>query len=485
MSSYLPIIFSSVFILVLVTSGTFANTTYSQVSPTPSTPSKLHLVKITSPTKGQQVPVGKNLVVSGTSATNKTANCKVSVKVNFINPYHNASPIGMGGNTDYSKWNFILSPAYTTIKPGQNKITAKFVCANNPTLASHYSVNVTGVENVANVATAAAKNSIQQISSVATPVVRPTAGASNSTAPAGASNSTAPAGASNSTAPAGASNSTAPAGASNSTAPAGASNSTTTNSINSTRGPVSSAATFSPGVNNNNLSPLFVSVHIGKNSVHPGDKQTLTTSVADKTTSNAIAGALVSEKITTSYGVYKKIEGTTDGHGKASYAWTVSKHDTTGTYKVIIKVSDPNYETYSNVKTFKVTSITSSSSSDSNDISSTSENINNDNHPATTETSTSDNTESNTHEQISNSNVGDVNKIHINANSLGNINSGSGVSSSISGSFDSNSVADNHKGNGGGSSVDQNVNGLAQKIINNVKDKLKMHGTGLKRSIDK
>ena len=443
MSSYLSIIFSSVFILVLVTSGTFANTTYSQVSPTPSTPSKLHLVKITSPTKGQQVPVGKDLVVSGTSATNKTADCKVSVKVNFINPYHNASPIGVGGNTDYSKWNFTLSPAYTTIKPGQNKITAKFVCANNPTLASHYSVNVTGVENVANVATAAAKNSIQQISSVATPVVRPTAGASNSTAPAGASNST------------------------------------TTNSTNSTRGPVSSAATFSPGVNNNNLSPLFVSVHIGKNSVHPGDKQTLTTSVADKTNSNAIAGALVSEKITTSYGVYKKIEGTTDGHGKASYAWTVSKHDTTGTYKVIIKVSAPNYETYSTVKTFKVTSISSSSSSDSNDISSTSENINNDNHPSTTETSTSDNTESNTHEQISNSNVGDVNKIHINANSLGNINSGSSISSSISSSFDSNSVADNHKGNGGGGSVDQNVNGLGQKIINNVKDKLKMHGISL------
>jgi len=213
--------------------------------------------------------------------------------------------------------------------------------------------------------------------------------------------------------------------------------------------------------------------------VHPGDKQTLTTSVADKTTSNAIAGALVSEKITTSYGVYKKIEGTTDGHGKASYAWTVSKHDTTGTYKVIIKVSAPNYETYSTVKTFKVTSISSSSSSDSNDISSTSENINNDNHPSSTETSTSDNTESNTHEQISNSNVGDVNKIHINANSLGNINSGSGISSSISGSFDSNSVADNHKGNGGGSSVDQNVNGLGQKIINNVKDKLKMHGISL------
>jgi hypothetical protein len=170
--SYLSIIFSSAFFLVLLTSATFANTTFAQLSPTqqktPSTATiqqqqqsspNLHLVKITSPAKGQQVPVGKDLAVSGTSATNKTADCKVSVKVNFINPYHDASPIGVGGNNDYSKWNFTLSPAYTTIKPGQNKITAKFACANDPALASHYSVNVTGVGNVANVATAAAKNS--------------------------------------------------------------------------------------------------------------------------------------------------------------------------------------------------------------------------------------------------------------------------------------------------------------------------------------
>jgi hypothetical protein len=40
--------------------------------------------------------------------------------------------------------------------------------------------------------------------------------------------------------------------------------------------------------------------------------------VADKTNStNVIAGALVSEKIGSPYGVYKKIEGTTNDHGKA------------------------------------------------------------------------------------------------------------------------------------------------------------------------
>jgi hypothetical protein len=94
------------------------------------------------PTKGQQVLVGKDLLIYGTSTGNGTSGCKVSVKVNSISPYHDASP---GGHNDYSKWNFTLSPAYTAIKQGQNKITAKFACSNEPTLASHYSVNVTGV----------------------------------------------------------------------------------------------------------------------------------------------------------------------------------------------------------------------------------------------------------------------------------------------------------------------------------------------------
>ena len=444
--------FSSAFFLVLLTSATFANTTYAQLSPpqqkTPSTASiqqplssqKLHLVKITSPAKGQQVPVGKDLLVSGTSATNKTADCKVSVKVNFINPYHDASPIGVGNN-DYSKWNFTLSPAYTTIKPGQNKITAKFACANDPALASHYSVNVTGVDNVANVATAAAKNSgQQQISSVTTPLIPTTV----------------------------------------------ALNSTNTNTTNSIRSPVSSAATFSPGVNNTNLRALSVSVHVGKSSLHPGDKQTLTTNVADKTNStNVIAGASVSESIANPSGVYKKIEGTTDDHGKASYSWTVSR---TGTYKVVIDVSAPNYEKYSTLKTFKVTSI-STSRSDSNVFRSISENNNNDDHHSTTETSTSENTKTNTHDQLGmigissgngiSSGLGNVNKIHINTNTPSNINSGSGTSSGVSSGSDSNSIGDNHKGNGGGSSIDMNANGLAQKIINNVKNKLKTQGIHL------
>jgi hypothetical protein len=106
----------------------------------------LHLVKIISPTKDEQVPVGRDLTISGISSDNsKTSNCNVSVIVNGNKPYRTAYPAGEAGGGDYSKWNFTLTPSGTGIKEGQNKITAKFSCDNAPNLISHNSVNVTGV----------------------------------------------------------------------------------------------------------------------------------------------------------------------------------------------------------------------------------------------------------------------------------------------------------------------------------------------------
>jgi hypothetical protein len=105
------------------------------------------LIKITSPTKGQQIPAGSNLVVAGTAIDNATmtSDCKVSVIVNGIKPYQKAAPTGHSGPSDYSTWNYVLTPAYAAIKQGQNKITAKFSCSNNPSVTSHNSVNVTGI----------------------------------------------------------------------------------------------------------------------------------------------------------------------------------------------------------------------------------------------------------------------------------------------------------------------------------------------------
>ena len=110
---------------------------------------KLHAVKITSLTKGQQVPTGKDLTIIGTSSDNATSDCQVLVIVNGIKPYQPATGTGHGGATDYSTWNYVLTSKYTIIKPGpNNKVTAKYVCLDKPGVSSFYSVNLTGI-NVA------------------------------------------------------------------------------------------------------------------------------------------------------------------------------------------------------------------------------------------------------------------------------------------------------------------------------------------------
>jgi hypothetical protein len=107
-----------------------------------------HSIRITQPIDGQQVPIG-NLTISGTSKDNINSNCYVNVIVNDVKPYQNASATDPGGPNDYSNWTFNLTPKYTTLKEGlSNKITAKFSCSSNPTLASFYSVNVTGLSKV-------------------------------------------------------------------------------------------------------------------------------------------------------------------------------------------------------------------------------------------------------------------------------------------------------------------------------------------------
>ena len=162
--------FGAITILALLSSSAiFANIVYAQIFPntqdksapasTPRStlqpqlqpsPPKLHLVKITLPIKGEHVPVAGYLSISGTSADNATtSNCDVSVIVNGIKPYQHTTPTGTRGLSDYTKWNFTLNPQYTSIKEGQNKITAKFSCANTPALVAHSSVNVTGVAPVA------------------------------------------------------------------------------------------------------------------------------------------------------------------------------------------------------------------------------------------------------------------------------------------------------------------------------------------------
>jgi hypothetical protein len=120
------------------------NKTSSQSLSNTTHKTKLPSVRITSPVRGQDVPVGKNLV-SGISANRSSSNCPDSVIVNGIKPYQNATAIGPKGQKDYSRWTFLVIPKYTTIKEGMNKIASKISCDSKPSLVSYYTLNVTGL----------------------------------------------------------------------------------------------------------------------------------------------------------------------------------------------------------------------------------------------------------------------------------------------------------------------------------------------------
>src|SRR5205823_1178497 len=194
-----------------------------------------------------------------------------------------------------------------TIKPGQNKIAAKFSCSNNPILMSHNSVNVSGVTHT-DVVPINNDNSSQE-QRISSSITSPSIEGLNSTT---------------------ASSTSTPADLPTSTSPV-----------------FSDAAAYSAHVNDYNLRPLLVSLHLGKNSLHPGDKQTIILSVDDKNSSAAISGASVSGKITGPAGQLQKLDGTTDSNGKASYSWKIPNDYTTGTYKVKIGISAAGYENYS------------------------------------------------------------------------------------------------------------------------------------------
>lgn len=108
-------------------------------------------VNITSPQRGQQIPVNSSdLNISGKSTDKPFADdCQVSVIVNNVKPYQPATASGTTGeDNDFSNWFFTLNSNYTSIKEGANKITAKLSCLSNAVsnnTTKWYSINVTGI----------------------------------------------------------------------------------------------------------------------------------------------------------------------------------------------------------------------------------------------------------------------------------------------------------------------------------------------------
>ena len=292
-----------------------------------SSDAKTHSVKIFTPTKGQQVPIGRTLVVSGTSkggtnSNNNTSNCQVSVIVNGIKPYQQAIPTGKRGPNDYSNWTFNATPKYSPIKEGQNKITAKYSCGNIPTLVSHNSVNVTGVSGTG-------------------PNLRtPTPNSSHT-------------------------------------------NATTSHTVVPVP-LVSESSLFSSGTRNGTgIKSMSVSGHFAKGSVHPGDTQSISFTVTDTNTSTPVTGANITGNVTAPSGATKQdFGGITDSNGTASYSWKIGDKDPTGHYSVEVKVSAPGYKASSASKSFKVTSTTTSTSHKVNSAVNSNSNDNSQSHPS-------------------------------------------------------------------------------------------------------
>jgi hypothetical protein len=120
---------------------------YSVISFTQTnTKAELLGIKITSPAKGQRIPIDNhNLTVAGISTYNTSMNCQVSILMNEMKPYKQATAKGENGTLDYSTWKYIFTSKDFLIKEGNNKLTAKLSCRDN--LSKFYSVNFTGYSN--------------------------------------------------------------------------------------------------------------------------------------------------------------------------------------------------------------------------------------------------------------------------------------------------------------------------------------------------
>ena len=139
-------------VIVILIFGIFAsfnwiNYTYAQeakLSGIQNTTQQQHGVRITSPTKGEQVPVGE-LKISGISTDDDSTDCQVSVNINDLKPLVNATATGPGGVNDYSNWTITFDKdSPQKIKPGINDLSSKLSCVNPSNVTKFYSINVTG-----------------------------------------------------------------------------------------------------------------------------------------------------------------------------------------------------------------------------------------------------------------------------------------------------------------------------------------------------
>ena len=130
-------------LVLSITSGLFL--TYVLCSNTIYAESQDIGVKITSPTTGQEIPVGE-LTIFGISTDNSTTDCQGHVDVDDTKPFQKATATGPMIKDDYSTWIFTYTQDYRLIEEGENELTAKISCLYGPVnLSKYHTVNIIGV----------------------------------------------------------------------------------------------------------------------------------------------------------------------------------------------------------------------------------------------------------------------------------------------------------------------------------------------------
>jgi len=332
-------------------------------------------IKITSPTNGQNISTGSNLTISGSATgTNTTSlsagnnkddnRCYVSVIVNNMKPYQNATAGGPKGVTDYSKWYYTLSTKFGAIKEGQNKLTGRLSCLEASNINSNsanvinttnnlikwFSVNVTGVSTPISSTVTKNNQTITNSTIDRSPPQSKTGGNITMTP-----NSTA-------TTPATHSNII-----SNSTSQS-LKKENNSRKITISGGGLSAKLTQSPSTskynynNNSNAKRLSISIQSAQYIVNGRGTSTITAIAYDANTDKKINNAIVKLKIVfTSNGTSKEIVGHS---GEITYSAEIkpnSKNSSNINFKTTVQASAPGYISTSKASSSSFLSSTSTS----------------------------------------------------------------------------------------------------------------------------
>jgi hypothetical protein len=86
-------------------------------------------IEIVYPNSDQTARIESNLEISGISNYDPSNVCSVSVIVNDIKPYKKSIPTGGNKTSEYFTWKYVIEPDSNSIRQGDNKVTARLLCA--------------------------------------------------------------------------------------------------------------------------------------------------------------------------------------------------------------------------------------------------------------------------------------------------------------------------------------------------------------------